>query len=92
MTARVDGEDVLAVRDLHTYFPVKSRGILPRTVGQVKAVELSVPPIACQHPVPQQYWGETGCTAALDSNPDQKSRLEARALPAKPSVAASRSA
>jgi peptide/nickel transport system ATP-binding protein len=30
---------VVSVRDLHTYFPVKSRGLLPRTVGQVKAVD-----------------------------------------------------
>jgi len=31
--------DVLNVTDLRTYFAVKSRGIIPRTVGQVKAVD-----------------------------------------------------
>jgi peptide/nickel transport system ATP-binding protein len=30
---------ILKVSDLRTYFPVKSRGIIPRTVGQVKAVD-----------------------------------------------------
>ena len=30
---------LVTVRDLHTYFPVRSRGLLPRTVGQVKAVD-----------------------------------------------------
>jgi peptide/nickel transport system ATP-binding protein len=30
---------ILNVSDLRTYFPVKSRGIIPRTVGQVKAVD-----------------------------------------------------
>ena len=30
---------ILNVTNLHTYFPVKSRGIIPRTVGQVKAVD-----------------------------------------------------
>jgi peptide/nickel transport system ATP-binding protein len=30
---------ILNVSDLKTYFPVKSRGIIPRTVGQVKAVD-----------------------------------------------------
>src|SRR6266498_3342733 len=31
--------EVLRVSDLRTYFPVKSRGILPRTIGAVKAVD-----------------------------------------------------
>jgi peptide/nickel transport system ATP-binding protein len=31
--------EILRVSDLKTYFPVKSRGIIPRTVGQVKAVD-----------------------------------------------------
>ena len=31
--------DVLRVTGLRTYFPVKSRGLIPRTVGQVKAVD-----------------------------------------------------
>jgi len=31
--------DVLRATDLRTYFPVRSRGIIPRTVGQVKAVD-----------------------------------------------------
>ncbi len=38
--------DVLRVTDLHTHFPVRSRGIIPRTVGYVKAVDgvdLSIP-------------------------------------------------
>jgi peptide/nickel transport system ATP-binding protein len=30
---------ILNVSDLRTYFPVKSRGIIPRTVGHVKAVD-----------------------------------------------------
>ena len=30
---------VLNVSDLHTYFPVRSRGIISRTIGQVKAVD-----------------------------------------------------
>jgi peptide/nickel transport system ATP-binding protein len=30
---------LLLVRDLKTYFPVRSRGLIPRTVGQVKAVD-----------------------------------------------------
>jgi peptide/nickel transport system ATP-binding protein len=30
---------ILNVTDLKTYFPVKSRGLIPRTVGQVKAVD-----------------------------------------------------
>jgi peptide/nickel transport system ATP-binding protein len=34
-----NGSDILDVSDLRTYFPVKSRGIIPRTVGQVKAVD-----------------------------------------------------
>ena len=32
-------KEVLKVTDLRTYFPVRSRGIIPRTVGQVKAVD-----------------------------------------------------
>ena len=39
--------DILQVSDLKTYFPVKSRGLLRRTVGQVKAVDgidLSISP------------------------------------------------
>ncbi|MEP6469753.1 MAG: oligopeptide/dipeptide ABC transporter ATP-binding protein [Chloroflexota bacterium] len=32
-------KQILNVSDLRTYFPVKSRGIIPRTVGQVKAVD-----------------------------------------------------
>ncbi|MDP9270300.1 MAG: ATP-binding cassette domain-containing protein [Chloroflexota bacterium] len=31
--------EILNVTDLHTYFPVRSRGIIPRTIGQVKAVD-----------------------------------------------------
>jgi oligopeptide/dipeptide ABC transporter ATP-binding protein len=31
--------EILNVSELRTYFPVKSRGIIPRTVGQVKAVD-----------------------------------------------------
>ncbi|TMB48576.1 MAG: ATP-binding cassette domain-containing protein [Chloroflexi bacterium] len=34
-----NGTDILDVSGLRTYFPVKSRGIIPRTVGQVKAVD-----------------------------------------------------
>ena len=40
-------KDVLRVDDLRTYFPVRSRGLLPRTIGQVKAVDgvtFRVPP------------------------------------------------
>jgi len=47
MTNNVDHPDVLRVSDLRTYFPVKSRGIIPRTVGYVKAVDgvdLEIPP------------------------------------------------
>ena len=32
-------KEVLRVTDLRTYFPVRSRGIIPRTVGAVKAVD-----------------------------------------------------
>jgi peptide/nickel transport system ATP-binding protein len=35
----VETRRILDVSDLRTYFPVKSRGIIPRTVGQVKAVD-----------------------------------------------------
>ncbi len=34
----VNGE-IVRVDDLHTYFPVRSRGLLPRVVGQVRAVD-----------------------------------------------------
>jgi peptide/nickel transport system ATP-binding protein len=34
-----DATQILKVSDLHTYFPVKSRGLIPRTIGQVKAVD-----------------------------------------------------
>jgi oligopeptide/dipeptide ABC transporter ATP-binding protein len=34
-----DAREILRVTDLHTYFPVRSRGLIPRTVGQVKAVD-----------------------------------------------------
>jgi peptide/nickel transport system ATP-binding protein len=40
-------KDVLRVDDLRTYFPVRSRGLIPRTIGQVKAVDgvtFRVPP------------------------------------------------
>jgi len=37
--ATTKGEDLLQVTDLKTYFPVRSRGLLPRVVGQVKAVD-----------------------------------------------------
>ena len=33
--------EILRVTDLKTYFPVRSKGLLPRTIAQVKAV---VPP------------------------------------------------
>jgi peptide/nickel transport system ATP-binding protein len=35
----VDTGEILRVSDLHTHFPVRSRGLIPRTVGQVKAVD-----------------------------------------------------
>ncbi len=35
----IQTNDVLKVTDLHTHFPVRSRGLIPRTVGQVKAVD-----------------------------------------------------
>lgn len=31
--------DIVRVSDLHVHFPVKSRGVFPRTIGQVKAVD-----------------------------------------------------
>jgi peptide/nickel transport system ATP-binding protein len=34
-----EGGELLRVTDLKTYFPVRSRGLLPRTIGQVKAVD-----------------------------------------------------
>jgi peptide/nickel transport system ATP-binding protein len=33
------GSEVLRVTDLRTHFPVRSRGIIPRTIGAVKAVD-----------------------------------------------------
>jgi peptide/nickel transport system ATP-binding protein len=39
VTVAADPKEVLNVSDLHTYFPVKSRGLISRTVGQVKAVD-----------------------------------------------------
>ena len=38
MTGPSNGQ-ILDVTDLRTYFPVKSRGLIPRTIGQVKAVD-----------------------------------------------------
>jgi peptide/nickel transport system ATP-binding protein len=35
----VEHGEILDVTGLKTYFPVKSRGIIPRTIGQVKAVD-----------------------------------------------------
>jgi len=35
----VETHEVLKVSNLRTYFPVRSRGIIPHTVGQVKAVD-----------------------------------------------------
>jgi peptide/nickel transport system ATP-binding protein len=35
----VEAPEILDVSGLRTYFPVRSRGIIPRTVGQVKAVD-----------------------------------------------------
>lgn len=32
-------EPVLRVTDLRTYFPVRSKGLFPKTIGQVKAVD-----------------------------------------------------
>jgi peptide/nickel transport system ATP-binding protein len=32
-------QEILRVTDLRTYFPVRSRGIIPRTIGQVMAVD-----------------------------------------------------
>ena len=32
-------EEVLKVEDLRVYFPHKSRGVFPRTIGQIKAVD-----------------------------------------------------
>ena len=39
MTGEAAAGQVLDVTDLRTYFPVRSRGIIPRTVGAVKAVD-----------------------------------------------------
>ena len=38
-TETTEAREVLNVSDLQTYFPVRSRGIISRTVGQVKAVD-----------------------------------------------------
>jgi oligopeptide transport system ATP-binding protein len=38
-TARDAGTPVLAVRDLRKHFPIRSRGLIKRTVGAVKAVD-----------------------------------------------------
>jgi ABC-type uncharacterized transport system, duplicated ATPase component len=35
----IEASEVLHVSDLRTYFPVRSRGIIPRTIGAVKAVD-----------------------------------------------------
>ena len=35
----VDTQEILRVSDLRTHFPVRSRGIIPRTIGAVKAVD-----------------------------------------------------
>ncbi len=35
----LSGEPALRVTDLRTYFPVRSKGLFPKTVGQVKAVD-----------------------------------------------------
>jgi peptide/nickel transport system ATP-binding protein len=46
VTDQRNGGDVLEVTDLRTFFPVKSRGLIPRTIGHVKAVDgvdLSIP-------------------------------------------------
>jgi oligopeptide/dipeptide ABC transporter ATP-binding protein len=39
VTVAADAKEVLNVTDLHTYFPVRSRGLISRTIGQVKAVD-----------------------------------------------------
>ena len=54
-----NGDQVLRVTDLRTYFPVRSRGLFPKTIGQVKAVDgvsLSVAPGETLGLV-----GESGC-------------------------------
>ncbi len=38
-TTTSGGAPLLEVTDLKTYFPVRSRGLLPRVIGQVKAVD-----------------------------------------------------
>ncbi len=35
----IDRHEILRVTDLRTYFPVKTRGLIPRVIGQVKAVD-----------------------------------------------------
>ena len=39
MTGEAPAGQVLDATDLRTYFPVRSRGIIPRTIGAVKAVD-----------------------------------------------------
>ena len=39
ITETTETGDILRATELRTYFPVKSRGIIPRTVGYVKAVD-----------------------------------------------------
>ena len=40
MTVQTDPtDDILRVSELRTYFPVRSRGLISRTIGQVKAVD-----------------------------------------------------
>jgi peptide/nickel transport system ATP-binding protein len=39
MPATVEGSEIVRVTSLQTYFPVRSRGLIPRTVGYVKAVD-----------------------------------------------------
>jgi oligopeptide/dipeptide ABC transporter ATP-binding protein len=39
VTQTLPEEPILEVRDLRKYFPIRSRGLLPRTIGAVKAVD-----------------------------------------------------
>ena len=40
MTSDTNGaKEILRVSDLRTYFPVRSRGMIRRTIGHVKAVD-----------------------------------------------------
>ena len=43
MTGEAPAGQVLDATDLRTYFPVRSRGIIPRTIGAVKAVDVLIP-------------------------------------------------